>query len=681
MGSFLKGTLAGVAPVLLLWGVAPLYASAHVDGANAASVYLGLLVAAGLHKKMPAAGVAGIWAGFVSTLILLTAVRGCLDPTGILLCAIIPASGVMTGLVIHKMAGRLVVKNRRVLSVGLFLFLAIGGFFVVFYRTPGVSYLNPVWGWWPGPVYEGVTIPGWREIAFFVSQIVAGVGFFPLIQRSPVIRSQYGMAGLFFGFQAIMLLAFHPDNNQFEAGFDRKTTEKNITVFSTQRVSQKEAELAALYAFRESADLLETLKIEKVPSIHIYLYADAWEKKEFTGAFRTSYVPVWLKKPQLHISRDDFSGTVRHELVHAILKPYGNNLFGASWNGVLIEGIAVALSPDISRRFTIDQLVKHGGEDPARIAGILHPLGFYTSRGGLSYTMAGSFVRFLMEKKGVETIKEVYASGNLQRVFGDLDVLITGWKQYLETVPVDSSAMDPAKKLFSAPSVFENPCSRSLTQELKVLDQLNNLNTRRLPVNPAHFTGNDAVFTNERIYLTYAEGCLKSGFTPEPFPDSTRFLPALVNVDRAFLYGDSAAGYSLLQKAVETLRGKPDSSAWYKALSWRYSKHLRDALLTARYRPDSLTTDQFKLLPEPALERWLDSRTLEEKYIFFGKFLEEPYVFTDKSANHQLFLITEFLTARRLELVKRYLLLVSEPLNPREIERKKMIEQLVKSVN
>lgn len=149
--------------------------------------------------------------------------------------------------------------------------------------------------------------------------------------------------------------------------------------------------------------ILETLELD--PSIHAlqtesYLYRHVWQKKQLTGAKYTSYVPVWNRIDQMHIAREALEGTLHHELVHVAAKAFGNQIINASWSFGLIEGLAVAVVPDISDISTIDQIVAASPNRPdaETLEAALSLASFYTGRGGVNYTTAGSFVRWLMRE-------------------------------------------------------------------------------------------------------------------------------------------------------------------------------------------------------------------------------------------------------------------------------------------
>lgn len=208
--------------------------------------------------------------------------------------------------------------------------------------------------------------------------------------------------------------------------------------------------------------------------IESYLYGHPWQKKKLVGAKFTSYVPVWLRQDQLHIARQQLAGSLKHELVHVMAKEFGNTLLNASWSIGLIEGLAVALSPDASPNSTIDQIVVSEKPYPtaAEMEQALSLLGFYGGRSSVNYTTAGSFVSFLLENYPVQKFKAAYRTGDVAGAFDiPIDKLVENWHRNLDTVTADSLDEETARRLFSLPSLFEKQCPHVLSELAFNLDR------------------------------------------------------------------------------------------------------------------------------------------------------------------------------------------------------------------
>ena len=225
----------------------------------------------------------------------------------------------------------------------------------------------------------------------------------------------------------------------------------------------------------------EKLGIDVQKRIKSFIYPDPHTKERFTGARYTSVAPVWLKTPQMHFYADVLDRVFSHELVHVFSREFGLPVINASLSVGLVEGLAVALEPSEGRPSPHEQVLtaalvaeqnggsSAGGQIRARVEGSLSPLGFWSGRGAVSYTTMGSFVRFLIDRYGIDRIMDVYAFSNFEEVYGTSPKQLTlEWEAYLENLPVVSRVThDYVTRRFAVPSLFEQRCPHHVPFALK----------------------------------------------------------------------------------------------------------------------------------------------------------------------------------------------------------------------
>lgn len=213
------------------------------------------------------------------------------------------------------------------------------------------------------------------------------------------------------------------------------------------------------------ARLKAELGVSPRETIHVFLYPSEEEKGYLTGARRTSIAPVWLARPQLHLLEESFEHTFGHELAHVVAREFGVPVLGASWSVGLVEGVAVAMEPPDGLPPPQEQVaasVQARGvmADPAAaVATVMDPIRFWTSRAGVAYTGTGAFIRYLLDRYGAASLREVYRTADFEAVYGrSLSVLTREWAQTLNEVPVTPSAKALAAWRFGQPSLFEVRC-------------------------------------------------------------------------------------------------------------------------------------------------------------------------------------------------------------------------------
>lgn len=407
-------------------------------------------------------------------LLIFATLTGCFSIHGLGFWILYPVPSVFFGYAVGRLIRIWEVPLGKWFTIILLLIVAFGVLLYEFYNYPQVYFFNHVWGGWPGPIYdETVKITG--SLIYFRLLILFWI---LLLWYIPDFKSNnkarwlviFSVAALAFGYTRLPKAGIISPGSyiQQQLGGLKQTPHFNI-YFAKDYYSSDEINRVALEHEFYLGQIVSQLQISKPDSNHkieSYLYAHPWQKKKLVGAKFTSYVPVWLEQDQLHIAKQQLSGSLKHEMVHVLAKQFGNELINASWSIGLIEGLAVAVSPDISEMSTIDQIVV--SEKPLPTADEMEhafsPLGFYGGRSGVNYTTAGSFVQYLLKNYPVASFKEAYRKGSISGAYQvSFEKLIEEWHGHLERVSVDSADQRIARRLFSMPSLFEKECPHVLS--------------------------------------------------------------------------------------------------------------------------------------------------------------------------------------------------------------------------
>ncbi len=211
------------------------------------------------------------------------------------------------------------------------------------------------------------------------------------------------------------------------------------------------------------AQLIRYFQIQPTQKVRSYIYTSPAQKKRLVGARGTS-----VEDPLgygFHINYEDFPHPVmKHELAHALTADW-HPILKVSLKIGLHEGVAVAADWDEGK------LTAHQWSRAMQQLGIapklnqIIGLGFWTQASSRSYTLAGSFVRFLIERYGVEKARRVFPTGNFKKVYNKpLVALEREWKGFLETVTLTEADLEIAAHRFKRPSIFHKPCAHEIAQ-------------------------------------------------------------------------------------------------------------------------------------------------------------------------------------------------------------------------
>lgn len=405
----------------------------------------------------------------------------CLTIHGIGFWILFPIPSVFFGLAIGRLFRTLKFPAPTFFTIAALLAVALGSWLIEFLTLPQVYFFNHVWGGWPGPIYDE-TVQITSSLLFFrmltflwivLLWILPGLSTSKTLKTSTVIICLLLVGGYFFTSDLGIItprsylkqqLPIHYQTEHFDLYFDEKLfTEQEVEYWSLRHE----------FHFQQIVNQLE-IDWPKNQRIESYLYANAWQKKKLVGAKFTSYVPIWLSQDQLHIAKQQLNGVLKHELVHVVSKQFGNSLFNGSWSIGLIEGVAEAIAADASPQSTLDQILAADPPYPSveEMNSALTTSGFYSSASAISYTTAGSFVNYLLSNYPVEHFKTAYPSANFEEAYQlPFDSLVTGWRQTLPPIEIDSVDRQVSEFIFSQRSLFQRSCPHAVSKELTLWDQ------------------------------------------------------------------------------------------------------------------------------------------------------------------------------------------------------------------
>ncbi len=357
---------------------------------------------------------------------------------------------------------------------------------------PQIFAFNPIVGYFPGFTYDETLSGEIRLLIYRVSTIAAS--FFIFTMSAVVLRLQtkdsrasdadkytVRYAGIFVVSLVVCAGLYHISDSlglsssapyiTNQLGGLRYTTHFKIVYPKTSVVPSKLREIVMLHEYLFD-QLSEEWQVSPRRQITVFIYDSPQQKERLIGAAETDFTKPWLR--QVNINLRDVNGALKHELVHVMLAERGIPFLQVAPNSGLIEGAAVA-----SERFEYDEsLHKLAAEILALgirpdIAEMFSVSGFFKSYSGVSYVLAGSFCRYLIDRYGVDKFKELYRSGRFDPLYRkNLNTLILEWKTIIHSINVTSANLEKAAYLFKRSPLFGKDCAR-------VIANLNS-NTREL---------------------------------------------------------------------------------------------------------------------------------------------------------------------------------------------------------
>jgi len=242
-------------------------------------------------------------------------------------------------------------------------------------------------------------------------------------------------------------------------------------------MSERIETIADDHEFRR-AQLVRDLGVDPPGKITSYFFANADQKARLMGAKNVYMAKPW--RHEIYINDKEFPHPVlRHEIAHVMAGAFGDPIFEVSagrvlgipvyFNVGLIEGTAVAADwPDhFNKPLTPHQSVKAmlelGMPQPV---GRLFSTGFLSLSSARSYTLAGSYLRFLLDRYGVERLQAVYRSGgDFVAAYGKSMAALTGeWRDVIEATVLPEGAAQVIRERFRHKAIFNRPCPHAIAR-------------------------------------------------------------------------------------------------------------------------------------------------------------------------------------------------------------------------
>jgi len=199
--------------------------------------------------------------------------------------------------------------------------------------------------------------------------------------------------------------------------------------------------------------------------VRAFFFRDAGEKKRLMGAGDTYIAKPWRREVYLQMGSYPHP-VLGHELAHVVAGSFGQGPFkiggklGGLWpNPGLIEGVAVAASPDDDALTDLEWA--HAMLDLGTLPPIdtVFSFDFLAAPASKAYTLAGAFVRWALGRFGAAMVRAWYGGDAITRLTGkswsDLDAEFR--KDAAATV-LSPEAVAYAKAKFERAAIFGRKC-------------------------------------------------------------------------------------------------------------------------------------------------------------------------------------------------------------------------------
>lgn len=403
----------------------------------------------------------------ISGLSIYLFVNRCPVEYGIAFYFIITLPSLLTGSVAASIIKLIFKKNRFVVFI-LFSIILLSLSLIEFYFYPQVYFYNPLFGYFSGTIYdESIAITN-KLIYYRVFNLLTG---FVILLASLEIKKRKILnntilaaliAALLFTiwiFKPVLGFATNKNLLQNKLGLHIETRHAQIYA-PTDYGYGKYAALLCEYYYERLNDLFES----KGEQIQVYLFRNSRQKKELFGSGSADMSKPWTN--QIFTDIGGFESTLKHEIVHALMAKYSNPPFYIPLNPALLEGAASALDNNYYG-YPVHFMAKLAYDNGYRtdIKKLFTDFSFYSNYAAVSYVYAGSFVKYLIDKYGINDVIEYYGSNDFVKTFNKTpDAVIEEYYDFLQNLP-EINNKEAARLYFGGKPIFKKTCVRYAARE------------------------------------------------------------------------------------------------------------------------------------------------------------------------------------------------------------------------
>ena len=390
------------------------------------------------------------------------------------------------------------------------------------YKDISLFVYSPVFGFFPGPLYDEAIPVTLTLVIYRVIIVFWGILFMLLLRLANGLR--YKRIGIWdfisISVVAAILIISHSHKSEIGISYTRDHVTQNVLSASVETdhfiiyyvpgtPESKYIDLIKDDHEWRYKQLAEYLDVDSEDKIRSYIYPDAEIRKKITGAGETTIANPIHK--EIHLIYNSFPHPIlKHELTHVMAGDFGTDFLRMSPKVGLLEGIAVAAdwSGDGYTRHQYAKSMIRRGMAPA--IQDLVGFGFWYAPAPISYTLMGSFSRFLIDTYGIDNFKHLYKTGDFSVYGKSLDELAGEWLEFLKGVYIPEETEEITEAKFSAPSIFTATCPRRVaslrTNGFKHFSDDNYFKARELFSRALGYNPTDPVLINGLSYAHYYDG-------------------------------------------------------------------------------------------------------------------------------------------------------------------------------
>lgn len=347
-----------------------------------------------------------------------------------------------------------------------------------FYFNPQIYFYNPIFAFYPGTIYDEEILIDIKLISYRIINIIYFLSFLIILKSNKEVLfkiiSFFGLIILAIIFYFISPnFGYSTNENRIKKELGNEVITPNFRIIYSSKISKNELQYLILSSEYYYAELENILKEKVSERTTIFLFDNSEQKKILFGSENADVTKPWLG--HIYIDQDSYESTLNHELVHIFSGNFGKYPFKVAdkINPVMIEGLATAIDNNYDG-LPIDFLFYQAQKSNYKINlnNLFEGMNFFGQVSSLSYIASGSFIKFLIEKYGIEKVKLLYSNLDFQKIFkNDFKYLENGFNYYINSLNYNVNN-NIANFYFGRKPLILRVCPRYFSEQISRINKL-----------------------------------------------------------------------------------------------------------------------------------------------------------------------------------------------------------------
>jgi len=413
--------------------------------------------------------------GLISSVTMHFQKVNCPISDGILFYIIISLPSLFFGIAVGYFISNVSMKFTYLIFTFIFIVILFSPL-LEFYSNPQIYFYNPIFGYYPGTIYDEDLSIDKLLITYRLCNIVY---FTLLILITKIICNKknlykVSLAGLLFLMAIVFsilkpVFSFATDSTRLNKVLCRSINTAHFQIHFSDSLNKKKEMIFPALLHEYYLDRINIELKEKYPyKIDSYIFDESRQKRELFGAGNADVAKPWLK--QIYLNYSGYDSAVKHEIVHDAAAVFGATPLKISQNcnPAMLEGMAVAIENNYDG-YPVHYMAKLAYQAGYKITidKLYDKLNFFFQTSSLSYIFSGSFIRYLIDLYGIEKVKKIYSDMNFMKYFGkDINELSFDYDLFLKNYPIDFNK-NQAQLYFGGSTIFKKFCPRTAALDIK----------------------------------------------------------------------------------------------------------------------------------------------------------------------------------------------------------------------